>query len=693
MIVSLDTETTGLDPWHGSKPFLVTVTLDSGESIVWEWDVDPLTREPKVVREDLLEIKELIDSCERLVLQNSTFDLKMLKTLETEDWSWGEWPWDKIHDTQFSAHMIASCQRRDLTTLALLELGIDVKPFEDAIHAATDKARRITRSKSFVAEQGEWAIAKAGRSDMPSAGEKTWKADMWLPRCLILTAPDYVPDWEEGQDPETHPWATILHNYANGDSECTLLIHEKHEDYLKSRGLWKIYVERLKILRIVYDMKETGVTLNKTRRDELYGEYAQVTEEIRERCVRIANNPELEDLPVNGRSNALNTVIFDQFKLKSPKTTKTGNPSMDKEVLAYWLDQLEAKDKRRYFIDGLLNYRKRKTAMAYIDGYSRFWNHIRDDWYVLHPSLHPTGTNTLRWSSSNPNEQNISKKQGFNLRYCFGPTPGRCWASLDYENVELRIPAYESGEQELIELFERPDDPPYYGSVHLLNFSTVYPDKWKEAVTNGGYEGAANWIKKNWKDSWYQRCKNGDFAVQYGSVERTGSQWSTADRAFGRKGCQALLKARFAKQEALNQHWIKTANDTGYVSTIPDIEIDPDHGYPLECSKTEGGNISPTIPLNYHVQGTACWVIFRAMVKVQEYLDSINKNKPDELKWFMVMQVHDELVIDFPIRRGYEIRLKEIKRIMESCGDYIKVPLKVGCDIHENNWSEGRGLE
>jgi len=81
------------------------------------------------------------------------------------------------------------------------------------------------------------------------------------------------------------------------------------------------------------------------------------------------------------------------------------------------------------------------------------------------------------------------------------------------------------------------------------------------------------------------------------------------------------------------------------------------------------------------------------MVKVQEYLDSINKNKSDDLKWFMVMQVHDELVIDFPIRRGYEIRLREIKRIMESCGDYIKVPLKVGCDIHENNWSEGRGLE
>jgi DNA polymerase I-like protein with 3'-5' exonuclease and polymerase domains len=704
MIVSLDTETTGLDPWHGTKPFLITISTDSDEHIIWDWPVNPLDREPSVDHTDLVEIQELIDKCDRLVLQNSTFDLKMLETLNHPGiWEWEPWPWHKIHDTQLSSHMLASCESRDLTTLALKYLRIDLKPFETEIKKATDKARRLVRSRLFMEEHGEWAIAKDGRLDMPSASGSVWKADMWLPEALAEFAPTFLPDWYDwkpatknyqGDDYLKHPWLTLVKNYANSDSEATLLVHQRQEEILKSKNLWEIYIERLKLLPIVYEMKETGVTVSKTRKDEIYRTYEKETEKIRQKCIVLADHPELTDLPVNGRSNALNTVVFDHFNLKSPKTTPAGNPSMDKEVMGHWLKELDRKDKRRHFIQGLSDYRKRKTAISYMDGYERFWIPVKDqiDWYVLHPSLHATGTNTLRWASSNPNQQNISKKEGFNLRYCFGPLPGRKWASLDYENIELRIPAYESKELELIALFEEPFKPPYYGSVHLLNFSTVYPDKWQEAIDNSSLEDAADWIKHNWKASWYQRCKNGDFAVQYGSVEKPGG-WSTADRAFGRQGCQAKLKERFQKQESLNQHWIDIANKTGYVDTIPDIEINPKRGYPLQCSRAAGGNISPTIPLNYHTQGTACWVIFRAMVKVHEYLQEINRNKPNELKWNMVMQVHDELVIDFPIRKGYQYHLKSIKNLMESCGDPIGVPLKVGCEIHDDNWSQGRSME
>lgn len=703
MIVALDTETTGLDPWHGTKPFLITISTDSDKHVIWDWPVNPLDREPSVDHSDLVEIQELINNCDRLVLQNGTFDLKMLETLNQPGlWEWEPWPWEKIHDTQFSSHMLASCELRNLTTLTLKYLQIDLKPYETLIKKATEKARRLVRSKAFIEEYGEWAIAKEGRPDMPSASGSVWKADMWLPEALAEFAPSFLPDWEqwkattkkyEGDDYLKHPWLTLVSSYANSDSEATLLVHLKQEKLLKSKNLWDIYIERLKLLPIIYNMKESGVTVNGTRKNEIYKSYEIETELIRNKCLTIANSPELKDLPVNGRSKALNTVVFDEFKLKSPKLTPSGNPSMDKEVITHWLKELDPKDKRRHFIKGLSDYRKRKTAISYMDGYERFWTPVKDeeDWYVLHPSLHATGTNTLRWASSNPNEQNISKKEGFNLRYCFGPLPGRKWASLDYENIELRIPAYESKETELIGLFEKPLESPYYGSVHLLNFSTVYPDKWQEAIDKSSLSEAASWIKHNWKGTWYQRCKNGDFAVQYGSVEKANG-WSTADKAFGRLGCQAKLKERFQKQEKLNQHWIKIANQTGYVSTIPDRDIDPNKGYPLQCSRAGWGGISPTIPLNYHVQGTACWVIFRAMVKVQNYLDNLNDGKPDDLRWNIVMQVHDELVIDFPIRKGYQYHLKNIRGLMESCGTPIGVLLKVSCEIHDDNWSEGRSM-
>src|SRR6185369_18002322 len=96
-------------------------------------------------------------------------------------------------------------------------------------------------------------------------------------------------------------------------------------------------------------------------------------------------------------------------------------------------------------------------------------------------------------------------------------------------------PAYECGEKDLIDLFEREKDPPYYGSEHILNFSIVYEDLWAAAVKEVGLDKAGPYCKKKYAASWYQRCKNGDFAVGYGAVNRADGK-GTADRAFGRPG-------------------------------------------------------------------------------------------------------------------------------------------------------------
>jgi DNA polymerase-1 len=614
----------------------------------------------------------------------------MMDTLPI-DW---EWDWSKIHDLSISSHLLGSAQRKDLTTLAITYLGINIEPYELAVEKATKKAQRLVRSRAFQKDHGIWLISTAPGASKKMPSGTGWKSDMWLLKEMITHAPGYLPpwgDWDPDYDHvEDHPWVSMVEEYANADSSVTIHIFEKQQELILDQDLEKIYEERRKLLRIVYGIEQTGVTVSKPRAKQLISNFLPIANEARERCIRIAEN-RLSKLPISGNSNALKDEIFNYLGLVSSRMTPKKQPSINKDVLAEWLLTLNPNSKQYKFIEGIQIYRKRMTAINYLYSYERFWRHEEDETYILHPSLNMCGTRTLRWSSSNPNEQNVSKQEGFNLRYAFGPRKGFLWASFDYENIELRIPAYGSGEQEQIALFEEPDKPPFYGSNHLLNFSIIYPDLWEPMLNEYGLTKIAEAIKQKYKSTWYQRCKNGNFAVQYGSTEVEGKV-STADKAYGRVGCHAMLKQRFEKLDKLNQLCIDEAAKTGFVQTMPDKFVDPDRGYPLQCKLTKWGKIKPTIPLNTHVQGTACWVISVAMLLVQEFFDEINKGRPVNKRWAIVMQIHDELVIEFPKEPGAKTKLTEIKRIMTNCGLRIGVPLRVGCEIHTTHWAEGNKL-
>jgi DNA polymerase I-like protein with 3'-5' exonuclease and polymerase domains len=495
-----------------------------------------------------------------------------------------------------------------------------------------------------------------------------------------------------------------------------------------------IYDTRRKIIPIIYNMENHGVTANRKRLDDLYGKYTQESEDLGRRCEDIATsyNYDLVLPKGSGNNDSLREFVFDVMALPVVKESEeTGNPSFDKYVLDHYEATLEIDTAPHDFVTSLRAKRKRDTARQYMDGYRKYWHPLileeqsqtctggdgaslvpdpgNTDWYVLHPSLNPTGTATLRWSSSNPNEQNISKQGMYegdtaNLRYCFGPAPGREWWSLDAKNIELRIPAYESKEQELIDLFERPDEPPYYGSNHLLIFHTLHPDKWAEVEKEVGFEKVGPACKKKYASTWYQWVKNGNFAVQYGAVDRDDGL-GTADIAYHMPGAQSIIKSRFTKQEALNQKWISYANRTGYVETLPDTTVDLSRGYPILCTRTPYGAIKPTVPLNYHVQSTAMWWMMMSMIRCYDLLQDWNRlvrHNLARLGYFMVMQVHDELVFDFPKRahpkknpRQSNLgRIMEIASMMSTNGDNLspRIPTPVGIEYHENNWSEGIAL-
>lgn len=665
-ILALDTECGGLDLAHGVLPFFVTACDDKGNQLFWEWDVDPITRKPVIPDGDLEDIRKLVASAKVMVGMNSRFDAKALRKVGVE------WPWDITQDCLIAGHLLNSSEPHDLGSMSVNYLGKDISHYEDELEKAVRKARSIARSKLK-----DWRIAKAGDPTMPSirTGSKsqkskgveqgsTWRADYWLPRAVAREM-GYADD---------HSWHTVLAEYANMDSITTLELWMAQEAELKRRDLWAIYRERMKLLPILQGMEERGVGYSESRTKELKKRLQSESGRSSRLCLSLAKSTcphiPLESLPVNGRSNALNDVVFNGFKLESPKKTDKGMPSMDKHVMEHWSLTLDRSSKEFHFIKNLNGYRKRQTALGYIASYEKFA--VGD---TIYSTLNPTGTNTLRFSSANPNSQQISKQEDANTRYCFGPREGREWWALDFENLELRIPAYESGEESMIELFEKPNDPPFFGSYHLLNASILYADLfWPLADKKGAF-------KEKYEKTWYHYVKSFNFSVQYGAMLGSG----TADRAAHKEGAQAMVMNNLKKVTALTNQMIDMANRRGYVETIPDRTVDPSRGYPVYFQRTPWGRVSPTLPFSYHVQSTAMWCTIKAMIRCQEQIDRWNadSNSPCHI----VAQVHDELVFDFPKGGANNLdRVKVLKGLMEKSGDDIGVPLSVAISYHPVSW-------
>ncbi len=712
-LISLDTETTGIDHYHGAQPFLVTTCDEDLEQTFWEWRVDPFTRQPIVPEEDAEEVRRLLSQDVEVVGQNVKFDVAGL----TESGLISSWDWSRTHDTIHSGHLLASNQPHDLTSMTLVYMRENLQPFEDRVKAATTEARKIAKERfsgakltmdlfsEQTSETRGWMIAREGLDCMPSIksssqrnDDKPWKNDMWLPRELA---------WELQLD-DDHPWWTVTSEYANSDSMATIRLFKRHRELLAERGLWELYLAKLKIVQPLHEMERRGTTISLPAMRSHRDEYREDSKLAGERCVEIAKarGHDLEMPKGAANNNSLTGFAFDVLELPILKRTDTGKPSFDKEVIAEYCKVLDRSSDGWEFVNSLRGKRKRDKSLEYISAYEKFCVDKGNGFAVLHPSVNGTGTSTTRFSMSNPNLQQVSKQETeceacegegcdecggtgedlHSIRKMFRPAPGRELWSCDASNIELRIPAFESGEEALIALFERPDDPPFFGSQHMLNFSVVYQDVWNDAVSKHGPEKAAAWCKKHYKSTWYQWCKNGDFGLQYQCGE------ATADAAFHRPGSFRRLKSSFVKLDALNRHHVQFANKHGYVETIPDRSVNPKRGYPLWCATGWGGKIVPTVPLNYHTQGTAGWWMIRAMTRCFDQLQAWAK---DGFDGWMALTVHDELVFDFPKGRGAKPwltnlpRIAKLQSLMEQGGRDIGIPTPTSREYHAVSWGEG----
>lgn len=693
-MISIDTETTGTSFYHGNRPFMVTTCDENDEQTTWVWEVDPYTRMPSVDKDDIEQIKNIVkiqknwgefdnDTRERhtLVLQNSKFDVTGLGFVD--EWFRINWPWEQTRDTIIAGHLLHSGRRHNLTAMVSDYLGIDIQPQEDKLATAVKKARSLARRKF-----PDWEIARYGHPMLPSIkksskDDKIYHSDYWLPRAMVVEMGYDKVAREIGDD--NHEWDTVCQQYADADSYFTLKLWQTMAKMLRERDLWEIFAARMKLLPVAFRIEHRGVSFSGKRLAALKDEYEQESQICESVCVNVAqefqgpSGPYILAMPKSGKNDSIRDFVFRVLKLPKKK-----EESLDKTVIQEFADELEPNTIEHTFVCTLLDKSKRDTALQYMEGYERF--KIQSDkfngWYTLHPSLNPTGTAHLRWSCKNPNEQNISKQKGFNLRYAFGPGPGREWWSLDAQNIELRIPAFKADEQDVVNIFLRPNDPPYYGSYHLAVFDTLYPDIFKKF-------GKEVKDMKEYESTLYQWVKNGNFAILYGAGE------AKADATYHYKGAFQLIRRRFPKIAKLSDRMIAEANRTGGIHTVPDNTVNPKKGYPIQCSFGDYARVQPTLPLNYFVSGTACWWMGQAMVACDEQLETWRTR--DKFDGGIAMQVHDELVFDLP-KRGNPVTdaknsnlnyVKVLQKHMERQGDAIGVPTPVALEFNEYTWDKG----
>lgn len=686
-------------------------------------------------KKELAELTALLRD-NRFVLHNAKFDTHHLECMGLPRLNLAT-----AHDTLIASHVLCSNEPHGLKELALKYLDIlddDQKELRDAVN----EARRIGR-------QLGWQVAEGPHPHFPAQKQAPtdgwWVYDTWLPRMVakykweVEGDPDYAPPGqdvgyheESGKpyhltDTEAHPWWTVLRRYALRDVERTYGLHWVFTETLVEQEKICQYEERRQLLEAIYEMECNGCTITADRLEDVSEKILLDMEAMAEECFALAGAAPQPAKPVYSFAQIqamkkkerealseqfvfdnlnspkqLETLLFDCWKLKTTKRTDGGARSTDSEVLTGLKER--ASGPALKFVENLQGFRKRDKALAYINEYRiRSTEEFNDALliYLLRGSFNITGTDTTRFSSSGPNFQNISKKEykddegivikDLNLRRMFGPAPGREWYSGDYSNIELRIFAWESGDENLINAFLEGY------SVHLLFAELLYEKQWAECVADArsqlGFEGilkpnhrqlqrrAGDIFKKVFESTWYQWVKNGDFSLIYGAGREK------ADRTYHRPGAYDLIRNRMPEIDHFLMAKHQQASVHGYIECLG--------GYRLFVPVTE-----PHKAVNYFVQGTAGWFMTTAINRVHRYLKDLNRKVTtpsghgyDRQPYKMIMTIHDELVFDFPQHpRNLEV-IAKVKSLMEESGKPFGIPTPVEFDLHADNWAEGQKLE
>ncbi|HEX7455251.1 MAG TPA: DNA polymerase I, partial [Gallionella sp.] len=428
--------------------------------------------------------------------------------------------------------------------------------------------------------------------------------------------------------------------YAAEDADITLQLHQTLAPQLRGR-LNEVYRDiELPARQALYIMERNGVLIDSAK-------LAAQSRELGEKILAIETKAyEAAGQPFNLNSpKQIQEILFDKLGLPVKKKTPSGTPSTDEEVLQelaldYPLPKI------------LLEHRgMAKLKSTYTDKLPKMVNARTGR---VHTSYSQAVAVTGRLASSDPNLQNIPVRtpEGRRIREAFIAPAGSRIVSADYSQIELRIMAHLSGDEGLLRAFANNED------IHRATAAEVFGTA-PDAVSS--------------EQRRYAKVIN--FGLIYGmSAFGLASQLNIE-----RSAAQQYIDLYFARYPGVKNYMDSTraqAKSQGYVETwfgrrlwLP--EINGANGM-----KRQGAERAA---INAPMQGTAADLIKLAMVAVQNWLEK------EKLHTLLIMQVHDELVLEVPLAELDHVKEK-LRDLMCHVAE-LKVPLEVGLG-EGGNWDE-----
>jgi DNA polymerase-1 len=411
---------------------------------------------------------------------------------------------------------------------------------------------------------------------------------------------------------------------------------------LREEELFDLFTNiEMPLVKVLADMQYVGMKVNK---QELI-DYGYVLKEQLEELTNEIYNIVGEEFNINSPKQ-LGEILFEKLKLPYGKKTKNGY-STD-------VDALEKIREEHPVVQKILDYRAMaKLNSTYVEGLLPY---INENDQKIHSYFHQTVTATGRISSTEPNLQNIPTRveAGKKIRKAFKPSNGCIFVDADYSQIELRVLAHISEDEHMLEAFRNDEDIHKQAASKVLNIPI-------EEVTK---EQRSN-------------AKAVNFGIVYGISD------------FGLAGQLGISKKQ--AKEYIDQYLEKYSGIKNFMDNV--VEEAKEKGYAetlfkrkrqipeLKSSNYMVRQFGARAAMNTPIQGTAADIMKIAMI------DVFNRLKNENLKSKLVLQVHDELLIDTVIEE--KDRVCEILKTSMENAIKLKIPLKVELSV-ANDWCEAK---
>lgn len=425
--------------------------------------------------------------------------------------------------------------------------------------------------------------------------------------------------------------------YAIEDADIAWQLYSIFKDKIEENGINKFYNDiELPMIDIVMEMEFNGSFVDKKMLNKMSEELGKKLDNLINEIYKEAGT----EFNINSTQQLAN-ILFDVKGLRQIKKRSTAEDVLKQLVNDDPLPGL------------MLEYRQyNKLKNTYLDPFPELINNITKR---IHSSFSQTVAATGRLSSQNPNFQNIPIRTdiGREMRKAFRPQE-KGWKilSADYSQIELRIMAHLSKDQELIRAFEKNED------IHTRTASLVFGVPIEDVLPE-----------------MRRTAKVVNFGIMYGAGPFRMSQ----ELSIPRNEARAIIETYFERYSGIQSYIDETvefARENKYVQTLlgrrrPVWDIDSDNHIRREAAKR--------MAINMPIQGTAAEMIKKAMIEIHR------KIKSKELSSMMILQVHDELLFEVP-ENEVDLVQKIVVEEMENALP-LSVPIVVDCGVG-NSWFE-----